>query len=110
MVPSIMRTDMVKLLHKGHIGEVNIKRRAKTAVFRPNINSNLTDIVQNCETCQEYRNKLPNEPLFHHDVPEKLWVKKGTDLFTLGVKDYLIVVDYMSKYFDVVKLPNATAR
>ena len=110
VVPSIMRSDMVKLLHKGHMGEVNIKRRAKTAVFWPNINSHLTDIVKNCETCQEYRNKQSNEPLLPHDVPEKPWVKEGTDLFALGGKDYLIVVDYTSKYFDVVKLPNATAR
>ncbi|CAB4031587.1 Retrotransposable element Tf2 type 1, partial [Paramuricea clavata] len=41
--------------------------------------------------------------------PSTPWEKVGTDLFQLKNKDYLIVVDYTSKYFEVSALPNTLA-
>ena len=44
-----------------------------------------------------------------HEIPDQPWVKIGTDLFLLDNKDYVIVVDYTSKFFEISRLPNTEA-
>ena len=39
-------------------------------------------------------------------IPCNPWEMVATDLFTLDNLDYLLVVDYHSRFFEVVKLPN----
>ena len=46
------------------------------------------------------------EPLIPHNVPVVPWSKVGTDLCHLKNKDYVIVVDYTTNYFDLSKPPN----
>ena len=44
------------------------------------------------------------ETLLPHDIPETPWTKVACDLFTIYGKDYLLIVDYHSKYFEVAPL------
>ena len=44
-----------------------------------------------------------------HEITDQPWVKIGTDLFSLDNKDYVIVVDYTSKFFEISRLPNTEA-
>ena len=44
-----------------------------------------------------------------HPVPERPWQKVGVDIFTFQRKDYLLVVDYYSKYPEIAHLPDKTA-
>jgi len=37
-----------------------------------------------------------------HPVPDRPWEKLGADYFTLVGKDYLLVVDYFSKFPEVI--------
>ena len=37
-------------------------------------------------------------------LPQRPWEKIGTDLFELKGKSYLLLVDYFSRYIEVVKL------
>ena len=55
----------------------------------------------NCPTCITHRNRQQQETLLEHYVPEAQWIKVAADLFTIYGKDYLLVVDYSSKYFEV---------
>ncbi|XP_057296160.1 uncharacterized protein K02A2.6-like [Hydractinia symbiolongicarpus] len=66
-------------------------------------------MISSCDTCQIFRNKQCKETLIQHEVPSEAWVKVGTDLFTLFNKLFLVIVDYTSKYFEVVQLPNGKA-
>jgi hypothetical protein len=69
----------------------------------------IVDIVSNCGACMENRNYQTSEELIPHEIPSNPWEKVGTDLFQLKNKNYLIVVDYTSKYFEVSALPNTLA-
>ncbi len=104
-----MRAEMKKSLHTGHIGIEKTKARARETMYWPNINSEIADLIQNCATCQEYQNQHSSEPALKHDIPDTPWTKVGTDLFTLRNKDYVIVADYTSKYFDISQLENTEA-
>ena len=49
------------------------------------------------------------EPLIPHNIPTEVWSKVGTDLFSIKNKNYLIVTDYNTKFFDVMYLPDTNA-
>ena len=109
VVPSVMRTELKSSLHYGHFGIEKCINRAKLSVFWPNINKEITDIVSNCRTCIDHRNTLQPEPLISHEIPDSLWVKIGVDLFSLYKKEYVIVVDYNSKFVEIAHLKNEGA-
>lgn len=45
-----------------------------------------------------------------HEVPELSWMKVGADIFHLKGQSYLLLVDYLTKYPEVLSLPDLTAR
>ena len=106
VVPSSMKREMKTLLHSGHLGVVKTKSIARDSIYWPGIGKEIEDMIKNCDTCQIYQNKQKEETRMHHKIPKTPWTKIGTDLFELDAKDYLIVVDYTSNYFDISQLPN----
>ena len=74
-------------------------------MFWPRISSDIPQLVLNCSTCLKHRSSNPKEPLMPHTVPEYPWQIVGTDLFTWNRKDFIVVADYYSHYFEV-ELPN----
>ena len=59
-------------------------------------------IKQSCE-CQK-SSVLPREPLTTTTLLSYLWEKVASDLFHLNNSTYLIVVDYFSRYPEVIQL------
>ena len=106
IIPNSLRLEMKKLLHTGHLGIVKIKNGAREIIYGPGINSDIENIVNSCDACQEYRNKQSNEPIINHEIPAIPWSKVGTDIFHLRGKPYLITVDYTTIFFDISQLPN----
>ena len=94
VVPASMRKEMKNILHSGHLGIVKTKLRARDSLYWPGITKALENIIQNCETCQEFHNKQKKELLLKHEIPNRPWSKVGTDLLKLNSKYYLIIVDY----------------
>ena len=109
IVPSSLRDEMRQKIHHCHLGIEKGKARARSTLYWPGMISEIVDIVSKCDACVENRNHQPSEKLIPHEVPSTPWEKMGTDLFQLKNKDYLIVVDYTSKYFEVSALPNTLA-
>ncbi|XP_008181766.1 uncharacterized protein K02A2.6-like [Acyrthosiphon pisum] len=95
---------MLKIVHEGHMGIERCKNSIKDLIFWPNINSDIKNIVENCEVCMKYRNNNSKEPLIPHDIPQIPWFKLGTDIFHFDNKIYLLVVDYYSKFVEIAHL------
>ena len=53
-------------------------------------------------------NANSKEELHPHSVPVYPWQIVGTDIFQWNNNDYLLVVDYYSRFWEVVKLRNMT--
>ena len=68
--------------------------------------SEIAHMIGKCSICLEHRNKQWKEYLIPHEIPDQPWVKVGTDLFNLKNKNYLLVVDYHSKLFEICLLPD----
>ena len=72
------------------------------------MNAQITDLISNCSSCLKHRKNNAKEPLIQHEEPHRPWGKIASDLFTLGGKDYLLTVDYYSKWVDVGLLRDST--
>ena len=62
------------------------------------MSSDIDNMVSKCETCLKYQRNNQHEPLKQHPVPERVWSKVGVDLFEFNGKNYILGVDYYSKY------------
>ena len=59
--------------------------------------------------CIKYQNNQQREPIISHDILNERFLKVGMDILTFKGKDYLVVVDYYSKYPESLPLPDKTA-
>ena len=106
LVPTSMRKEMLQSIHQGHMGIEKSKRRARDVLYWPGMNSQISDIISRCTTCLEHQRQNTKEPMIPSRIPSKPWEMVATDLFTWDKSEYLIVVDYHSRYFEVAKLPD----
>ena len=92
---------MKRLLHTGHLGIVKTINRVREIIYWPGINNDIMNIVNACEVCLEHRNKQKQEPIIPHDITDTPWTKVVMDIFHLGGKPYLALVDYTTNFFDI---------
>ena len=104
VIPKSLQSDVLKQLHYDHQGAEKCNLRANGSVFWANINRDIEDLVKNCPPCQHHQNLNVKEPLPPHDVPQKPWHTLGSDMFHWNNTNYLLVVDYYSKFPVVKKL------
>jgi hypothetical protein len=91
-------------------GVEKTRARARRVVYWPNINNDIKEIVEKCQICQEYSHKQQKEPLFQHEKPNSHWCKVACDFFEFGGAKWMVVVDYFSNWFEMVKMnQNTTA-
>ena len=108
VIPKSMRREILHKLHCSHMGVEATLKRARETVFWPHINSDVRNIIESCDACQAYCRRQPRETLRQHDVPEKPWEKVGVDLFTFDHRNYVIIVDYLTNYWEIDYLQDST--
>ena len=81
-------------------------------MYWPNISNDIAQFVLNCPTCLKYSNQKhrhTTNPL-GQEVPIIPWMKLGSDLFLLNGNNYLLIVDYTSRFPIVKKLKSQTGK
>ena len=58
--------------------------------------------------CQENRKAQPSESLISHGIPDRTWAKVDSDIFHVRGKNFIVVVDYYSKFLEVENVPDMT--
>ena len=107
IVPESLRRVTLQRIHAGHQGIEKCRARVSTSVWWPGVTSQMAQIVQQCTECAK-NSTLPKEPLIVSKLPEYPWQIVGTDLFELKGKNYLLTVDYFSRYPEVHELKSTT--
>ena len=111
VIPKTLRTEMMTKLHLGHFGIEKTKRRARDILYWPGMNAQIMDMVSKCEICQRNKNpKQQKEPLINHQIPDGPWQNVAADLFHWNERDYLLIVDYYSRYFETVQVNNIKSK
>ncbi len=109
VVPHAMIDQMLQRMHEGHLGIEKCKKRARGALYWPNMNDHIAAMSQKCATCMKYRDHQPGEPLTPRERYDQPWMKVGCDLFYFQQKVYLLVVDYYSNYPEIATLSSETS-
>ena len=109
VIPKDRQQYVLKCIHAGHFSVEKCKARARTYVYWPNINDAVEQQVKACSTCNTYNRANQKEPLLPHSVPLRPCDKVSADYFSWAAKDYLLVVDYLSKYPEVIKVESKSA-
>ena len=108
VVPLLLQNETLQRLHEGHQGIQRCKLRAKTSVWWPGISRQMEQMIQNCHTCAKEVN-YRKEPLMPTELTEFPWQVVGSDLFELRGVHYLLIVDYFSRFPEVVKISTTTS-
>ncbi|XP_037528497.1 uncharacterized protein K02A2.6-like [Rhipicephalus sanguineus] len=108
IVPPELRPSVLTLLHEGHQGINRCKAKARECVWWPGISADITALVSKCERCTSMRAN-PAEPLIPTTLPGTPWEVLGMDLCHCNGQTFLVVVDYYSRYPEVVTLRRTTA-
>ena len=110
VIPATMRSHILKKIHEGHLGIEKCRRRARDAVYWPQMNSDISNLVENCSICLRYKPNQQKEPLQPHELPIRPWQRVGTDLCSHEGKEYLVVSDYLSNYPEVIMMNTVTSK
>ena len=99
VIPSSLRERLLRKLHAAHRGSKFTLRHARSCVFWPGLNSQITDMCQSCGVCAQHAHQHPREPLQPYPVPTLPWQLFSQDLFELNGLAYLVTVDHYNNDF-----------
>lgn len=108
VIPEAMQAETLQKLHQGHQGIHRCRLRAQSSVWWPGISRRINDFITQCPECCKMA-RPHKEPLLPTPLPDYPWQKAGTDLFELKGATYLLVVDYFSRYPEVIQLKSTTS-
>ena len=105
VIPASLRSDILDKIHEGHLG---ITKCRELVVWWPNISKQLAELVTHCRECSmNATNRI--EPLAASQLPQYPWQKVATDLFELNKQNYVLVINYYSRYIEVARLERTTS-
>ena len=103
MVPESLQQETLAKLHHGHQGIVRCRLRAQNSVWWPGISQRIKDVIEHCSVCVKH--STPHrKPLMPTVLPDYPWQSVAMDLFVLNGVNYVVIVDYFSRYPEVIKL------
>jgi len=70
--------------------------------------SDITNCVSQCKTCLKFSKNKIKEPLKSHSIPDYPFQKIGIDIAEINSCNYLVAIDYYSRWLEVLKLKNKT--
>jgi hypothetical protein len=111
VIPEAMQKDILTRRHETHQGLSKLRERAALSVWWPGIGSQMKAIVDSCLQCHRDRPSQRELPLRPVPLPGRPWEKLAADLCMVNKKNYLVVVDYYSRWLhiDEMKITNSAS-
>ena len=105
IIPKTLQEEYLQCLHMGHLGISKCRARAKTTVFWPNIDCDISQLITRCDICHEHQHAPPSYD--KHSVkahfPSHIY---GADLCDIDGKVHIVCVDYFSFFIWECPLPD----
>ena len=106
IVPTNIQAEMKSLIHQGHLGIENCKKRTRQSLFWSLMNSEIQDMIKKLPTCLTFWNCQPSEPIINLPITNQAWKKVNADSFCLYGHYCLPISDYYSKFIVTELLNN----
>lgn len=110
IVPKSLRAQMLNFLHETHFGITKTQQRAKQIIYWPRINSDIENTVKDCKICEKHRRSNVKEPMILRKFPDFPFEKVASDILEYGGHSYLVIIDYFSKWLEVIRLERKTSQ
>ena len=112
VIPKSLRGEVLRLAHEGHQGIVKMKNRLRAKVWWPKMDNDTEQVCKSCHGCQVVGEFCPPEPMQRVEPPSGPWQDVAIDV--LGPlpsgENLLVVVDYYSRFFEVVIMRSTTSQ
>lgn len=83
VAPTVLKRDMLKLIHEGRMGMSKHKRRARQCLFWLKITNEIEKMFGKWEECSKRLSSKSYELLETQHVPSTPWTKTGSDITLL---------------------------
>lgn len=110
VIPQSLRKSVLESAHEGHQGVVKTKSRLRTKVWWPKMDVDTERMCKGCHGCQVVGQFSPPEPMQRAQPPTGPWQDVAADLMgpMPSGENLLVVVDYFSRYYEVVVMRSTT--
>ena len=102
VIPESLRTAVLKLAHEGHPGTDAFLDSLKSRVWWPRITKDANLFAERCSVCYRRRRNQPSE-LLPSEI-EGIWQKLAIDLVTIEGQHFCSVIDYGSRWPEILHL------
>jgi len=111
VIPQSLRRSVVESAHEGHQFIVKTKGRLRTKVWWSKMDADAERACKSCHECQVVGQYSPPEPMQRTEPPTGPWQDLAVDLMgpMPGGENLLVVVDYYSRYYEVVVMRSTTS-
>ena len=109
IVPSALRSKVLQVLHRSHMGVTKTQDRARSTFFWVGISKEIENVIGNCEVCQRYAKRQPKECQGHVQDISEAWESTATDLFEFRGNTYLIISCRFSGYMAIRDMKDHSA-
>ena len=109
IVPSALRSKVLQVLHRSHMGVTKTLDRARSTFFWVGISKDIENVIGNCEVCQKYARRQPKEFIGHVQDISEAWESTATDLFEFQGNTYLIISCRFSGYMAIRDMKDQSA-
>lgn len=109
IVPTSMKKLVMSQLHASHFGVTKTKYRAKQALYWAGMDDDIERMIASCHVCQMNAPKCQKESLIPHSIPLNPFEKIACVIFTFKCKNFLVIVDYYSKWIELKQLKGKKA-
>lgn len=107
VIPGELREGMIARIHRGHQGLVRFLRMARTNIYGPGMRADLRRYIDGCSKCIIHR-KMKTLSMNPSKLPDPPWHTLELDLFEYKSKDYLLMIDYYSRWIEVIEIKKKT--
>ena len=110
VIPPTAQKQVLEQLHDSHPGISRMKSLARSYVWWPGLDADISAVVQRCNTCQLHRPSPTKAPLHPWEWPSRPWSRLHIDhAGPFHGKMFLVVIDAQSKWLDVQIVSSTSA-
>ena len=101
VIPRILRDQLLKELHVGHVGICRMKALARSYIWWPHLDQDIEAMAVQCEACKT-TTAMPAQTAHHPwHYPSAPWERVHIDYGEWNKVEFLVMVDAFSKWPEV---------
>eukprot|EP00117_Sycon_ciliatum_P027910 scpid26178/ scgid22563/ Retrovirus-related Pol polyprotein from transposon opus; Protease; Reverse transcriptase; Endonuclease len=108
VIPGTLYDQVLRIAHEGHPGLDTFLDTLRQSVWWPSMSKDASEFARTCSTCWK-RQRNPPQPLQPSEILP-VWYRVAVDLVEIEDHHFLSVIDYGSRYPELLLLSSTTSR